>query len=215
MSHRVLSHQHFVFDLDGTLVDSFPSFFVIMEQIFNEYGSSFPADQKLTALTIPLADFFAIHLGQHQVESAMKKLQVLSNEDAKTVRPFPGVIETLVALKKQNAEIGIWTNRDFTSADLILKHSGIAPHASILVSGTCTIQRKPHHEGLERVIEHFGVHPSQVTMVGDHHYDVLAGKTVGARSIRASWQPHWKMDPCTDSDFQFYDFEEFRKFLKV
>ena len=201
--------KYWAFDLDGTLVDSFEHFFIFMREVFNEHSVAFTPDMQLTALTQSLPVFFQTHLGQDAVAPTMKRLHERSNEDAKIIKPFPGALALIERIREQGGRIAIWTNRDLTSASLILENSGLGQHIDLCVSGGCTQLRKPHPEGLQRIIDTFQCTPDQITMIGDHEYDVQAAKTVGARAVRASWHGYWTFNPCSISDHQFHQFEEF------
>jgi HAD superfamily hydrolase (TIGR01662 family) len=202
-----------VFDLDGTLVDSFSHYFVLLDEIFREHGARFSSELCQPALTQPLPEFFEQHLGKEAVGPAMSVLQEKSNADAERIRPFEGLPAALRHLAEQGARIAVWTNRDRVSAELILEHSGLKPYAQAFVSGSCVNQRKPHPEGLLRIIDTFGCKPSDVTMVGDHEHDVTAAKSAGARAVRASWHSHWVVDPCTVADAQFHHVSDFSEWV--
>ena len=198
-----------VFDLDGTLVDSFGHYFVSLGKVFEMSGMKFGDELRLTALTEPLPLFLQRQLGAAQVPAAIAELQRLSNLDAEHIRPFDGAMDLVRALKDRGDHVSVWTNRDFVSADLILMHSGLSKFIDTCVSGTCVENRKPHPEGLRRIMEQFGLAPTQVTMIGDHEHDVTGAKGAGARAVRASWHEYWQMPKCPDADHQFYCFKEF------
>src|ERR1700753_1849967 len=100
----ILSMQYWVFDLDGTLVDSFPPFFEVLEVIFQQNGKAFPKDFHLPALTESLPLFFERHLGKEAVPGALHLLQEQSNADAARIKTFPGVMETIALLKSKNSK---------------------------------------------------------------------------------------------------------------
>jgi len=205
--------KHFVFDLDGTLVDSFASYFELLERIFAEYGkargATFKDSLRTAALTDPLLEFFEQHLGADQVAPAMALLQQVSNADASRIPVFAGVFDALEHLRQRGAKIGVWTNRDRESAGLILEKTGLAPFMTSFVSGSCVALRKPHPEGLLRVIAEFGCAPHEVTVVGDHEHDVTAARQAGAHSVRASWHAYWAVEPCHVAHLQFHSSQSF------
>lgn len=206
--------KHWVFDLDGTLVDSFSQYFETLTHIFNEYGVTFTDAHRLPALTESLPAFFDRILGPGTAAPALEKLRQMSSDDAARIRPFEGVETFLSDLKSNGAKIGVWTNRDFESAKLILQHSGLDRYVEEFVSGTCTVLRKPHPEGLLRIIDNFKADLSTVTMVGDHEHDVVAAKTAGVRGVRASWHSYWSVEPCPHTEHHFHDFSQFSDWAK-
>lgn len=201
--------KHWVFDLDGTLVDSFSHYFRSLDAVFREHGAQFTPELRQMALTEPLDKFFIQHLGQESLLTAFERLQTLSNDDARHIRPFTGLEEVVQQLLVRGARVAVWTNRDLVSASLILKHSGLSRLTETCVSGTCVAQRKPHPEGLLRLIDRFGCDAKDVTMVGDHEHDVMGAKAVGARAVRASWHAYWQEEDCRAADAQFRRITDF------
>lgn len=207
--------RHWVFDLDGTLVDSFAPYFKILDELFSAQGKEFHPDLRLPAISERIPAFLEKHLGKAHAPKAIEKIRTQSNQDALRIRMFEGVADCLQHLaEERNARIAIWTSRDRESAELILEATGLRSRAEVFVSGTCTTEHKPHPEGLLRIIDAFGCDPSTVTMVGDHEYDVLAAKKAGARAIRASWHSYWSVEPCTQADFQFHQISAFSEWLR-
>lgn len=201
--------RHWVFDLDGTLVDSFAHYFDALDEIFLAHGTSFGPELRRAALTDSLVDFFERHLGRGAVPEAFARLQIRSNDDARRIRPFVGLDNLIRQLQERGSRVAVWTNRDLESASLILEHSGLRALTEACVSGTCVVERKPKPEGLLRLIDRFGCQPGEVTMVGDHEHDVTAAKAVGARAVRASWHSYWNEPPCSTADAQFKTVPEF------
>jgi phosphoglycolate phosphatase len=206
--------RHWVFDLDGTLVDSFGKYFALMGEIFAAHGRRFETGMHREALTESLEAMFEKHLGRENVARAFEVLRARSNEDARDIRPFAGMEGFLAELRTRGARIAVWTNRDLVSASLILEHSGLKGMTEAIVSGTCVSARKPHPEGLVRLIERFGCEPGEVTMVGDHPYDVEGAKAAGARAVRASWHGYWDDEECPVADAQFRRVADFHAWAR-
>ncbi len=202
-----------IFDLDGTLVDSFSHYFKALEDIFTEYGKVFDNSLGHAALTDPLPQFFEKHLGKELALEGLEKLQQMSNDHAKDVRPFEGMIETIEGLIKQGKDVAIWTNRDLHSATLIIQASKLDKLFSCVVSGTCVTLRKPHPEGILRIAKQFNCELKDVTVIGDHEHDVQGAKTAGARAVRASWHSYWQVAPCETADHQFFGVSNFSQWV--
>lgn len=204
--------KNWVFDLDGTLVDSFGRYFDLLRKIFADHGRDFDDSLRHPALTEKLDVFFSRYLGQEQVERVLQRLQAESNEDARRIEVFPGLLGLVDNLRGRGSRVAIWTNRDFESASLIIKYSGLENRIDGWVSGTCVSERKPNAEGLRRLISDFGCSPEDVTMVGDHEHDMLGALEVGARAVRASWHSHWDEQQCGHAHHQFHQVDEFIRF---
>ncbi len=203
--------KHWVFDLDGTLVDSFPIYFRTLEVVFGKYGARFTPELRHAAVTDSMPEFFARHVPLANVTEAMALLTVRCDADAEHVKPYDGIMELLEDLKARGHGIAVWTNRDLSSAELILKHTGIERHIELCVSGSCVPRRKPHADGMTPITKQLQCVASDITMVGDHDHDVLAARAAGARPVRVSWNDHSAQEPCPHSHAQFYTVLEFAR----
>ncbi len=208
-----MKRELFVFDLDGTLVDSFGHYFESLETVFNEFGreksARFSSEQYYPSLTEPLPKFLNDSLGDKQGVAAMKLLRDLSCQHAKLIRPFDGMLDVLDGLKSRGTKIAVWTNRDFPSASLILEHSGVKPYLDAFVSGSCVKEKKPNAEGMGKILTQMGLASDGVVMIGDHEHDVWAAKSSSVRAVRASWHTYWDIAVCKEADHQFYKVKEF------
>ena len=78
--------KHWVFDLDGTLVDSFTHYFACLDDIFRAHGMVFTDDLRHELVTDPLSEVFVRRFGETAAPSALAELQRRCNEDA-TIDP--------------------------------------------------------------------------------------------------------------------------------
>lgn len=202
--------QHWVFDLDGTLVDSFPHYYSALERIFGERGKIFPNTKtaRLEAISNMPSQIFRKYLGEAEVAAALLELGQRSEEDASRILPFEGTVDLLADLQEQGKKISVWTSRDLRSARLVLEHSGLGRYASMLVSGNCVQRHKPDPQGLEILANHHKQDLSDFVMIGDHEMDMQAGRKAGAHTIRASWHGHWDVPTCEIAHKQFYSLAE-------
>lgn len=207
-------YSTWVFDLDGTLVDSFGHYFECLSAIFAARGAQFRDEHRLPALTESLPVFLTHHLGKAALAEAFAELQRRSNDDAERILPFEGVTPLLSRLKNEGKRVAVWTNRDLESAELILRHSGLVRYVDYCVSGTCVENRKPHPEGLSRILARLDCKLASVTVVGDHDHDMLAAKAAGARAVRASWHTYWPVAECPRADHQFRSVPEFAAWVE-
>ena len=180
--------NHWIFDLDGTLVDSFKYYIDFLDQKFFEKGLLLEKDEITRSLGLPAHRFLEEKLGVLDAKIALKELKERSVEDTRNIKPFDGIASLLTQLKSTEKKLAVWTSRESQSAQAILHSSGLEPYFSLLVAASCVAEHKPHTEGLKKISEHFGVSdPSTMVMVGDHDFDMLAAKKFGAYGIRASW----------------------------
>lgn len=205
-----------VFDLDGTLVDSLTVHFLTLETIFNENGLEFSKQKheevlKVTAKTLPA--YFEKYFGPEGVEPGLKRFRELSIKYFETILPFEGIEDVLKILKSKNAQIAVWTARDMEATNFLLKHTGLDSYFSFCVTGSCVENCKPNPEGLQRISKYFGT-AQDFVMVGDHENDMMGAKSFGAKAVRAKWDATMKNVSCHLSDWQFTDTAAFKNWIQ-
>jgi len=208
--------KYWVFDLDGTLVDSHSAYFSSLSYVLEKHGAQLTDADKEEVLRISSKDrpaFWIKKVGAQSVESATTMLNARVAEDHARLQPFAGVHDVLSALKSQGAKIAVWTARELESAVKVLEKTGLQKYFSFCVSGTCVSNCKPNPEGLLKIARQFECDPSEVILVGDHDNDMLAARACGAKSIRALWNNPEAALKCTISDLQFDKVGSFKAWM--
>lgn len=200
-----------VFDLDGTLVDSFGHYYLILEGLIKR---SMSEDEKKSVVAQAPVDFLTQQFGLERLQELMAQVYSQGIKDTETIAAYPGAAEFLKSLKESNRDVAVFTNRDLESSSLILKHSGLSPMVDHLVSGTCVTAKKPSPEGLHLIHKKFAGNKEDYVMVGDHDCDMQAAQSFGAHGIRASWHNYWVDSVCDISHKQFFKFDEFTKWSR-
>lgn len=184
--------QHWIFDFDGTLVntDGFfhESLSFALKPFGIEVGSNFIEEIRHRH---PMAIFDHL-LPQAEAKEALKRLGEKGAELSEQIRVFDGMKEVLETLVKQGSRISIWTGRDRRSTIHILEKTKATIYFDKIVSGTCVVNNKPHTEGLEEIAKHFSKPFEELIVVGDHHHDIGPANNLGCYSVHAQWKeiPH-------------------------
>lgn len=187
MMHPVLDGaEAVVFDLDGTLLDSFPDLQAAVNDARTRRGMA-PLDleavkahvgngvRRLVAGTIlpedasgfegALADFRAYY-GAHRVD---------------LTRPYPGVVEGLDALG--HLALGVLSNKPAVLVHQILDDLNLARHFRAAFGGDSFPALKPDPRAMMGTLAALGTTPDRAVMVGDTDVDVAAARAVGMRVV--------------------------------
>lgn len=120
-----MKFKTYLFDFDGTLVDSMPSFISVMLRILDENNIKYEDDivKTITPLGyLGTARYFkelGVSLPEEELVSLM--MQYAYNEYAHNIPAKTNVIETLKKLKQQGAELNILTASPHSVLDICLK----------------------------------------------------------------------------------------------
>ncbi|MGZ3689435.1 MAG: HAD family hydrolase [Bdellovibrionota bacterium] len=200
-----------VFDLDGTLVNSGEVTMRCFELALSPYGVR--VDHSLLELIRARKpeNLFEGLIDPREYEEAGTRLLAFATSLASETRPFDGIPELLEELSARGVRLAVWTGRDATSGEAILRANQLRSHFKI-VTGSCGVTRnKPHPEGLHRISEALSVPVTSLVHVGDHDHDIQGAKEAGALAVGSRWhssaQRAWKVTP----DHEFADLPSFRE----
>ncbi len=120
----------YLFDFDGTLVDSMPTFSAVMLRVLNESGVKYPSD--VIKIITPLgykstAKYFREELGMlESVESITEKVNRYALDAYENhIEAKPHVCEVLKALKIRGNSLNVLTASPHNMLDPCLKRIGI------------------------------------------------------------------------------------------
>ena len=172
-----------VFDLDGTLVDSKVDLAVAVNVALESYGIpplpyptiyGYVGDgaSMLIRRAIPpdRADRFP--------EVLDRFLSYYRRHLLGTTRPYPGVVDSLRKWAG-TYRMAVLTNKALSMTEEILAGLSLSRYFSEVRGGDSFENKKPHPEGLSRMVREAGAEPGEAVMVGDSRNDVLAGRAAG------------------------------------
>ena len=102
------------------------------------------------------------------------------------VAPYPGILETLQALKEQGMQLGVLSNKPDNMAQYIVGDlfGGLIHQAHGQRAG---IPTKPDPTAVLHMAADFGVDPSRVLYVGDSGVDMQTGRNAGMHPCGVLW----------------------------
>ncbi|WP_457624844.1 HAD family hydrolase [Persephonella sp.] len=180
--------ETFLFDLDGTLIDSSKDIAVAVNYALGKLGrASLPEEEiikhvgyggrKLIEGVLNTADEDIIEEGVR-----LFREYYFSNPAEYTVL-YPYVREILEKLKESGKKVGIVTNKYEDISRQIVKKLKIDGYIDILVGGDTTQKKKPDPEPVLYAVKNLGSRPDISVMIGDSEADVKAGKDAGLKTV--------------------------------
>lgn len=197
--YKGIHPQAFIFDLDGTLIDSGLDIALSANFVRVHFGLpelpvplviSYVGDGVAKLLTRTLGH--DIHTGQTgpagltvSEERHAEGLKVFADHYGRHLldhtRTYPGVLEILV--RYQRVPQFLATNKPRAFTDSILAGLHLAGAFSKVVCGDETPARKPDPEHLRLCLEGQDIDPAAVVVVGDSPNDIEAARALGAVSV--------------------------------
>jgi phosphoglycolate phosphatase len=172
-----------VFDLDGTLVDSAPDLRAALNEMLRERGRrplSLPEVKRMVGDGVPTLVARALAAsGADPAEAATalcRFLELYEANAADLTRPYPGVPETLAALRRRGYRTAICTNKPQRATIAVIQGLDLLPLFDGIAGGDRFPVRKPDPDHLLGLIAELGARPEATAMIGDNENDAAAAR---------------------------------------
>jgi HAD superfamily hydrolase (TIGR01509 family) len=208
LPNRVPAFPVYLFDLDGTLLDSAIDICGAIQQVLSPHlPEPLPYDFLKSFIGYHLDDCFTQvlpHFNRQQLDELVQQYRTIypARKHAAT-KKYQGVDETLQALGGRK---GTATTKGTPTTRAILEQFGLIAHFDH-VQGTDGFPCKPAPDVLQRSVQALGAQPSDTLFVGDSAADMEAGRRAGVKICAvtygygnpehmARWEPdYWISDP--------------------
>ncbi len=182
--------MHLLFDLDGTLMDSFPGISRCINYALSELGRGpVPDTQFRSAVGAPLATIFEALLGSSDanlIGRAIAAYRVRFDSIGIFENSlYPGIASALDVFQRGGHSLQVVTVKPATAAHRVMSHFGIehyfaAVYGPQLVDHTCT-----KVDLLRAALN--GVDRHQAVMIGDRVDDIIAARENGVQAVAVGW----------------------------
>lgn len=181
-----------VLDLDGTLVDSIPDLRAALNRTLAARGLAAYAAPEVQAMVgngaRVLVELGLAGRGIAMDEAALAMfLEDYSANAAVDTRAYPGVADTLEALRTDGWTLAVCTNKPEAPARTLLAALRLDGFFAAIGGGDSFPVRKPDAGHLLATLSAAGATAFGAVMVGDHHNDIHAAASAGVASVWASW----------------------------
>lgn len=184
----------YIFDLDGTLVDTAPDLCFALNQVLAREGRR---EMALTEMPLLIGNGVrklieraferaGLELAPGRLDSLYADfVGIYADHIADRSRPFAGVVETLKTLKSGNARMAVLTNKPHASALNLLDALDLKRFFPVVLGGGQRAYLKPDARLFHEVVDALGGGPA--VMVGDSRPDIEVARNAGAPSILVSF----------------------------
>lgn len=205
--------QHFIWDFDGTLYDSYPAVAAIAAEALREIGVPPHVEGELIRLAkTRLRDAFAALAGEDRAEGLIARYKALMRERGiGNFGPYPGCREALEAVVSSGGCNYLYTHNDRQALET-LKRDGMRGLFRDFITAEDSFPGKPAPDALLWLLARHGLVPGDCVMIGDREIDLTAGKNAGIAS--ALFDPEGYL-PGLPAEYRFTSLPDIpRKLLK-
>jgi pyrophosphatase PpaX len=181
----------FLFDLDGTLIDSVRLILDSYHHTLAAHGLPPRSDEEWlrgvgTPLTVQLAEWR--DQGMLDALIATYREYNLANHD-RMVTVYPGIVAAVEAIRRAGCATGLVTSKNRPGALRGLVLAKLERMMDVLVCADEVTNPKPHPEPVEKAVALLDADPATTVYVGDSIHDMVSGRAAGVRTAAALWGP--------------------------
>lgn len=184
--------RNIIFDLDGTLIDSFPGILESLGHAVAQVNPSLDLTELKTHIGPPLPEMLSRMWPQQDEEIRKKVLYEFrsdyNNRGFLFSVAYPGIPEALHQFQALGITLFVLTNKPETPTRRILAHLGLEHHFREVISPdsqTPPLRSKP--EGALLLARKHGLIATKTLLVGDSQDDLKAAHAAGFQFLEASY----------------------------
>ena len=212
----------FIFDLDGTLVDTAPDFKNSINYMLNEINESEVSLNEIRnwvgygareLIRRTVVDKNIPH-DENRIEEMLKifLLHYTHNIDDDSVL-FNNVKNVLEFLKNNGIKLAVCTNKMERLSNILLEKLNVLHMFDYLVGGDSLIKSKPDPFPLLNICEKLNTEISDSIMIGDSATDLNAGKGAGMPVVLVSYGYTDNKDIYNEADLVINDFSQLKELV--
>jgi len=175
----------FIWDVDGTLVDSYEILTKNVHQIFSQYLDITKEEIFESITDTSIRSFFLETTKKHDLPLEEIYLSYKALDDAVKAEDYKLIkdcSEVLNAMSDKGCKHYIYTHRGRSTYD-ILKINNLEDIFIEVVTSDNGFERKPSPQALDYLIDKYNLDKSTTCYVGDRTLDVESGNNAGLKTI--------------------------------
>ena len=203
-----MCYRTFLFDYDGTVLDSKKAVVNVMFRLCLKYGTSTFALEEIDK-----------HFGSSfkavldTLDSSRKEeiktdyYNMMLVEEKKYAKLFPTVRKSLNQMKREGFKLALVTNKEKLIVMEGLKRFELGQFFDSIVTIDDVCNPKPHPEPILKALKMTNTLNEKALMIGDTVYDVGAAGNAGVHCAVIDWYHRYPVD-VLKPDYLFYHIEE-------
>jgi len=172
--------DHFFWDFDGTLMDTYPTMSRGFQQALASLGHETPLNEVLAAIKVSVASACQKYGAQFDLDpdAIMAQYRHFESQLTPGALPYPGMAETLTLARRYHIGQHLYTHRSRKALDYLAQHLDLSVLGEV-VTREDGYPGKPAPDALKVMADKLKASPANCLMVGDRDIDVQAGLNAG------------------------------------
>jgi len=189
---RTVALTTFLFDLDGTLIDSIDLILRSYRHTMRTHRGVEPPDAVwMDGLGTPLwVQFRNWTEDESEIRAMVETYREynLAHHD-QLVRPYDGVVAQVRRLRADGKVLGLVTSKLRGGALRGLRLAGLEDAFTVVVGADDVTNPKPHPEPVLTALERLDRRPAEAVFIGDSRHDLECGRAAGVATAAVLWGP--------------------------
>lgn len=185
----------FIWDFDGTLVDSYEAIGQALQVTYAHYGLAFD-EQWIMDFIIKESVKALLYQVAKEQEFDFAELSAFFKKEQEArdylIKPMPHLTEVLAATKQKGVTHFVYTHKGITAND-VLERLGVRQYFTEVVTSANGFARKPEPEAINYLLDKYDLDKASTYYVGDRRLDVETTENAGIKSINLG-QPSSKIN---------------------
>ena len=181
-----------IFDLDGTLVDTLDD---LTDSVNHGLGRFSLPKQSTESIRLKVGDGTATMVGrclpddrQDLLEEVLPQVVAYYGEHfCDKSRPYAGVVEMLVALKRRQLCLAVLSNKPERFTRLVVERLFAAGQFDEVAGHRDGVPLKPDPSSALALADQLGTRPGEIAYVGDSDTDMLTARAAGMYAVGVTW----------------------------
>jgi len=174
-----------IWDLDGTLLDSYGVIVSSLREVYAEKGIDLSEKEILNAaINESVAAFIKKMEAKHGLsfEELKGRYSQITGSKLAEIKAMPNAKETLESLQKAGDLNLVLTHRG-TTTKTVLENLGLSAYFQEVITSKNGFARKPNPEGLNYLVNKYHLKRESTYYIGDRPIDVECANAAGVKSI--------------------------------
>ena len=175
----------YIWDLDGTLLDSYDSIVSSLAALSRECGAESCRNEILQAVKQGSVSGWLRSFSEKNgmdYSGLYRRYREISHGRMDEITLIPGAKETLAALQRSGALHFVYTHRGASTGPL-LDRLGLTAFFKEIVTFESGFLPKPSGEGVRYLLQKYRLDPAETAYVGDRTLDVGCARDAGVRAV--------------------------------